>query len=179
MARRSNTLDNLYFDWLVDLVKFPEGRSYWKLFRLLYSTEFIVLVANDDNRALDGIDLRDLFIDSEDVLARLLPDPDWEELPCSVLEMMAALSIRLETFEDRKSVSDWFWVLIHNLGLEIDDREFTNEDYSYIFDGLDILNYRQYNYSGLGGLFPIKNPTRDQRDIEIWDQMSDYLRGEV
>ena len=44
-----------------------------------------------------------------------------------------------------------------------------------ILDVIEYFNLRQYTPSGDGGLFPLNNPTRDQTELEIWDQFCDYL----
>ena len=45
-------------------------------------------------------------------------------------------------------------------------------------DAMDILTKfmrREYDASGLGGLFALRYPKEDMRDIEIWYQMMSYL----
>jgi hypothetical protein len=34
---------------------------------------------------------------------------------------------------------------------------------------------RTYQKNGKGGLFPLKQPAKDQRRVEIWYQMAAYL----
>ena len=34
---------------------------------------------------------------------------------------------------------------------------------------------REYSDNGHGGLFPLKNPKKDQRKVEIWYQMTEYI----
>lgn len=170
----SELLDEVYLTWLYSQVadvglKNP-SRTYWSLFRQLYRKEFIWLIPNDDNRAEDGRLLRVEFLDNERIAG---VDSSWMELGCSMLEMLIALARRL-SFEDDATPSAWFWRLLENLGLEVyNDRQsrFTNE----INEVLDRVILRTYEPDGSGGLFPLKNPSQDQRDVEIWYQLSAYL----
>lgn len=186
MRWRAGTLDDLYFEWLYAEVAPLEDlnpvRTYWNLLRELYSREFLYFVPNDDNRAMDGLELRQEFLFEED----LDNDPYWDELPCSVLEMLVALARRAE-FEGGSRTEHWFWLFIHNLGLDIFTDEFCDQGDSGWHVMVDIaqtavetLNSRSYSYTGHdGGLFPLVSPEEDQRDVEIWYQLAAYLREEV
>ena len=64
----------------------------------------------DRNRALDGLALRDKYGYSG--------DPDEE--PCTVLEMLIALSLRIENqfmtnYDEGDRTSMWFWIMITNI----------------------------------------------------------------
>ena len=90
-------VNDSYFRWMYQLVcdECPNKPSYKKLLYFLHSTDFTYSLALDGNRFDDGIELRyryDYENDLEQVkVARYLDDK-----PCSVLEMMIALAIRLE-----------------------------------------------------------------------------------
>lgn len=167
-------LDELYFQWLYRQVgKGGTNRSktHWGLLKQLYQKEFVWITPNDDNRIVEGIELRWEFVNYSD-LAKV--DAAWMNEGCSVLEMVMALTRRL-TFEAEGEPTVWFWLLLKNLGLD----EFTDENYeAYVdtIDGiLDRLIWRQYAPDGRGGLFPLKSPQADQRQVEIWYQMAEYL----
>lgn len=175
-----NELHDLYLDWMYSLVcddKYSRGLSYHKLFRHLYETDFTYDLPLDGNRAEDGIDLRYRFgIDQgieQSAIASYLDDR-----PCSVLEMMIALSIRCEThIMDNPDLGDrtgqWFWEMIVNLKLNhMSDR---NYDEDYVDDVIFTLLHREYESNGEGGLFKVDNPLRDMRSVEIWYQMCWYL----
>ena len=92
--------------------------------------------------------------------------------------MMVALSLRCEEqimrdydIGDRTCV--WFWGMIRSLGLEeMEDRYFQEKAADYIIQRfLD----RGYKSNGEWGLFTVRNPRRDMRDVEIWYQMCWYL----
>ena len=167
-------LDELYFVWLCGQVTDVEiknaSRTYWKLFRQLYSKEFFWLIPNDDNRMEDGKDLRRQFA-NEHGLGE--PDPEWMRLGCSVLELMVGLSRRL-AFEAEGEPHYWFWDLMKNLGLERynDRRKIPNQT---IDATLDQVIWRTYSPSGEGGFFPLKHPSENQRNVELWYQLSAYV----
>ncbi|MGE5418510.1 MAG: hypothetical protein ACM3N1_00240, partial [Accumulibacter sp.] len=71
----------------------------------------------------------------------------------------------------------WFWELMENVGLN----KFTDDDYFDMGGTLKINHIlgtvlgRTYKRNGEGGLFPIKKTIKDQKKIEIWYQMCEYL----
>lgn len=172
----SQPLDEEYFVWLHSQISIVKSRSrvrnHWSLLKALYNKEFVWVVSNDDNRAADGLDLRDEFLHEADIMN---PDPAWVHLGCSVLEMLIGLSRRL-SFEAEGGPRDWFWTLIRNLGL------FGYNDHNWIGAVeyevdliLETLIWRNYAPDGNGGLFPLERARDDQRKIEIWYQMHSYL----
>lgn len=173
----SEPLDELYFKWLYEQVAEPEIRdqelTYWKVLRILFTTEFICVVANDENRIIDGKALRHEFLDNTGI-----PNDDlhWMSLECSVLELMVGLVRRFE-FEAVGRAHYWFWVLMENIGLigYSDQRRFTKALINRIHSILDDVIHRNYEPSGLGGFFPLQESRYDQRDRELWYQMSDYI----
>lgn len=167
-------LDELYLEWLYGQVGDPEikvpTRTYWRLLKLLFGKEFVWLVPNDDNRIEDGKDLRYEFVDR----ARLKDvDLGWINLGCSMLEVMVGLSRRL-AFEAEGEPRDWFWHLVDNLSLRDynDTHDFVDQDVEVV---LDSVIWRNYEYSGEGGFFPLRRAERDQRDVELWYQLSAYV----
>jgi hypothetical protein len=166
-------LDDRYLTWLYsqvgDVKVRNKSRTYWDLLRQLYLKEFIWLIPNDDNRVQDGIALRYEWIEECDIS----PDQDWLEDGCSFLEMMIGLSRRL-AFEAEGQPSTWFWHLIGNLELQhCTDRPLY--DQSEVDERLDDVIWRTYEPDGRGGLFPMRNSKHDQRDVELWYQMNEYL----
>lgn len=96
-------------------------------------------------------------------------------LGCSVLEMLIGLSRRL-AFEGGGEPAGWFWLLMRNLTLDgMDDERFDLMDPTIVDDIVQRLVWRQYNWDGKGGLFPLQFPNRDQREVEIWYQMQAWL----
>lgn len=171
------TIDDRYFEWLYSQVGSVRNRnparSFWKLARKLYTTEFVWLVANDDNRVEDGKELRLEFMNEQgfDQVS-----PEWETLGCSVLEMLVALS-RRAAFETDGSPVEWFGIFLGNLGLTpMRDDIFDNINPVIVAEILQTFIYRTYNPDGSsGGLFPLDHPYEDQRKVELWYQLAAYL----
>lgn len=172
LASLNNTaIVSRYFEWLCDKINAREG--YSKLLWKLHSLQFRWSISNDDNRAIDGKILRDKFANDCGIA-------DYSALngPCSVLEMLVGLAIRCENdimniWENGDNTAFWFWQMIENCGLfEATDDNF---DDILVEVTIDSILDREYNSSGIGGFFPLKNAQEDQREVEIWYQMSFWL----
>ena len=170
-----------YFYWMCDLVcrgRYDNTILYRKLLSYLHSVEFTYRIRSDADRAHDGVNLRHRFA--------LLTD-DYEYVrdcldgPCSVLEMIIALAIRLEEtimtdpqFGDR--TGQWFWQMIVNLGLgSMTDARY---DERYVEEVVDRFLKRKYEPDGHGGLFVIYNSEYEEIDLRkmpIWTQMCHFL----
>lgn len=172
----TGTPDDRYFEWLYKQLGSVRNRnparSYWGLFRQLYSKEFVWLVANDDNRVEDGKELRHEFVDEQGSDG---VDPSWLTLGCSMLEMLIALS-RRASFESELAPTEWFWFFLKNIGIEqYTDEYYKSTDVGVVDEALDRVIYRTYLPDGIGGLFPLRNPSNDQRKVELWYQLAAYL----
>lgn len=168
---------NRYFEWLYNYAcngRINEKVSYRKLLMTLHDIQFDFYIRNDLNRAMDGVNLRYRF-------ATVIRDNkafDILDEPCSVLEMILALAIRIEeTIMDDPRYGDrtqqWFWSMLSNIGINrITDDIF---DKQYVYDKIYAFLERRYESNGKGGLFYIRNCDQDLREIEIWTQMCWYL----
>lgn len=171
---------NEYNEWLFNQVcrnRYSQQVSYRKLLTRLHDIEFTYTIPRDRNRAEDGMNLRYRFAveagyeDDADMIVYFLRGP------CTVLEMMIALSIDCEDIMDEPDVGDrtgqWFWSMIVNLGLGsmTDDRC----DIQRIDDSIMRFLNRRYEPNGKGGLFYIRNYDGDLRTMEIWHQLCHYL----
>ena len=166
-----------YFTWLLSIVQkysYPQELSFDLLLKHLHRIEFRTVMERDENRAERGLGLRYRFscdrTDLHDVEYYL-------DGPCSVLEMMIALAIDIESVMDDTSYGDrtsqWFWSMITSLGLNsMTDTRFDRE---YINERVLIFMNREYEPNGAGGLFTIRNCERDVRDYEIWVQACWYM----
>lgn len=176
----SENMSISYLEWMYDLVrhqKYTEQNSYRQLFETLHDIEFTYTINMDVNRYNDGIDLRYRFgkvakYRRSDVNRYL------NSKPCSVLEMMVALAIRLEEhimvddeYGDRTGV--WFWGMIENLGLI----DMTDDNYieNYVRDAVQRFLDHDYGSNGEGGLFTVEYCDQDIREAEIWYQACWYL----
>lgn len=170
--------DDAYLRWLYSQVASVRhrdpSRTYWSLFRALYTKEFLWFIPNDDNRVEDGRALREQFMQE----TGMDPDREWLRLPCSMLEMLIALSTRL-AFEAEGQPRRWFWHLLQNLGLQECNDAFliTPVQLAQVDEILDNVIWRRYDVDGHGGLFPLQqiNDHPDQTKVELWYQMNAYL----
>ena len=165
-----------YYQWLLGFVapeKFGRG-GYGKVLRQLYSIDFEYSILNDFNRISDGLYLRQLYADEIEI------DKNDVQIdrPCSVLEVLIALSKRLAQdilgdFDDSGLTGKWFWKMIDNLGLN----KFSGGKYdrSKCFDIVLSWMEREFSYNGNGSPFPLKHPKCDQREIELAQQMMNYV----
>lgn len=152
--------------------------EYSNLLKALDGVEFLPSMDMDYNRLNDGTSLRYRFgtdngFDRNSILYYL------DTRPCSMLEMMCALSLRIEeTIMLDPQIGDrtWFWFeeMISSLGLVGQNNR--NFNFNQVLLKIDIFNRRQYNFNGKGGLFTIDNPTVDVRSLEIWYQMNLYIK---
>lgn len=175
-----NILIDNYYKWLIDMIKCESisVNNYSKLLFHLYNIEFIPIMELDENRALDGINLRYRYCDDIGINENII-DSMLKNRGCSILEMMIALSLRCE--EDIMGdpndikVSKWFWIMINNLGFT----NMTNANFDKQYVDLIIDNFikRKYKCNGEnGGLFIVNNGN-DLTKIEIWYQMCWYLNS--
>lgn len=166
-------LDELYLEWLYDqvgAVGTDPSTGHWELLKILATKEFVWIVPNDDNRAEDGRFLRHEFLSEQNLK---LDDPHWMRLGCDMFELLVGISRRL-AFEGDGEPREWFWEMINNLGL-YNYRDGGHIPVGTINEVLDDLIWRTYEPDGRGGLFPLKYPEQDQRDVEIWYQLNAYL----
>ena len=163
-------IENLYFNWLCAKVLDHEVRNYHELMRILHRTEFVWVIPSDQNRAADGVELRTDFLRE----SRVERDLAWESEPCSMLEFLIALAKRAE-FQTDIPMKTWFWEFMNNLRLD-EYRHITGRERYIVEDILHAFIWRQYDPSGYGGLFPISRTHNDQRQIEVWYQLAEYLK---
>jgi hypothetical protein len=172
----SKPLDELFFEWLYSQVADPETndpeRMYSRLLHQLYTKEFIAVVDRDENRIEDAKELRHEFIAERHIRRR--ETSDWLDLGCSVLELLVGLSRRM-AFDAEGEPHYWFWIMMRNLGLAHLSDAYPRYSEGRVAAALDRLIYRQYEYDGKGGLFPLHDPNKDQRTVELWYQLSAYV----
>ena len=166
------SLREYYVSWILREIGGYYPR-HQRLIRYLHEIPFKYSIPRDRNRAGDALFFRANFLDEigSDNARKIENDP------CSVLEVLASLAIRI----DNEYVGDpsesrpdkLFWEMICNLKLDqFDDRHFYPDEIDELVSKW--LN-RDFDYDGRGSIFPLRQPKRDQRDVEIWVQMNDYL----
>lgn len=175
-----------YFDWLCDIVHANDPQdSFIELMRVLFETDFYWVIDNDINRAEDGKHLRGYF-ENQSLYS------DYSiiyDKPCSVLEMLIALSIRIDEevmwnpSKGNRAVT-WFWEMLENLEIaDIDDYSFCDPKNRYQIEKvLEKFLSRNYDKDGFGCLFPPNScytcrskVSQKVSQVEIWYQMMDYM----
>lgn len=166
-----STINLEYFNWLCDkIIQNDEQKDHIKLLEFLFNRDYFWVISMDENRAGDGIWLRRLF--SED---RKYTEKPLSGEPCNVLEMLVALSIKIEDdvmydWEMGDRTGDWFWIMVKNMGFFR----------SVLWDRcLEKFMDRTYKNGGLGCPFRMKNMDEETfekfKTEEIWNQFLDYL----
>lgn len=176
---------NNYLSYLTSMVSFEESEaarndgfvdvfSYSKLIDLLFRIDYIWLIHNDDNRIYDGKELRNTYYEDggcdEDEYMEL------SLIPCSVLEVLISLAIRMDNFvrdPECDHVNRWFWEMVFNLDL----RDCTDENFdeNRVKNAIFVWLNREYDECGHGGIFPRNVTLLNQRDVELADQMAGYI----
>lgn len=176
----SHELNDIYFDWMLQLVcdgEHVNERDYYKLFSLMHGLDYIWSLPMDGNRAADGVSLRYRFGYEHGIDQRIIAS-ELDYKPCSVLEMLIALVVRCEEnimvdLEVGNRFGRWFWMIMENLGLdEMTDDDFDFELAHYI---LCRMMARDYEPDGKYGPIYIPGCDDDLRSIDIWGQMMRYL----
>lgn len=167
-----------YMMWLIESID-PLGRVgdyYQPVLEELYVRDFEwgAKFPDDENRAKDGLELRKIFA-SESGIDKSEIGIDWK--PCSCLEMMIAIARRIE-FEivavpGSEDVPRWFWMFMHNLGLDPSDAGC--EDLVYVDSRISRWLQRKYQRDGKGGIFVVSDDYFDMRKMTIWKQMNAVL----
>lgn len=168
-----------YINWLIDILHVEvSGASYNFLMNYLAEVEFVPMVKNDGNRAEDGLEIRSEYMSDYDLVGNYA----LEEMPCSVLEMMVALAMRMADYSPETTglininspeTRENFMILLSNLGLLDYSDDYFDKD--VVEDIVLNMVERRYKVNGEGGLFPLQGPCPDQRNLEIWYQMQQYF----
>jgi hypothetical protein len=168
-----------YFAWLCKKVNVSENGNRYelmaeKMHQMIFKTDN--LVERDDNRALDGIDMRSEYIDKYGKNGSAI-----DKRGCTVLEFLVALARRMSflmTGHDQGTRAGYYFKqMLINLRIQKldDDRYYELNGDFYVEDAVYRIENRLYEPNGTGGLFPTKHSTKDQRYEEIWYQMHSWL----
>lgn len=175
-------MEELWDDYLQYLIwrgGLEKRREYSYLFETLHNIEFTYIIDRDDNRDEDGHDLRNDYKIPLDF--SLEEDEAFYAHWTSVFEVLLAIAIRVdnEYIGDpaEEHPEEFFMEMIKNLGLD----RFTNRICQRHCRGSDIERIvnrwldRKFDRYGGGSPFPVRYDHRDQRKLEIWDQMNSYI----
>ena len=163
-----------YLQWLYRFL--GNTSNYSKLLDYLYQVDFVWIIPMDENRAKDGVNLRFQFCDIYG-LDLTKHDEIFGSKPCSMLEMMIALAVRIEDdfmgTENSNNTPRWFWSMIFALGLQFQKNDnFNAEKVDSVI--LQFIEHR-YGPDGRGSLFHVPMQNVDFRHLQIWDQMNYWL----
>lgn len=173
-----------YFNWLICQIsqhRRTNLMSFDRLLSYLRDIEFQWILPRDQNRAINGQELRWRYVVEQHY------DNDYANFvlnelagPCSILEMMVALALHCEEdiMDDPaygNRAGQWFWNMIINLGLgSMTDSGFNQR---YVDEVISRFLNREYDPDGKGGLFRIRNCEHDLRDVEIEYQLYWYINS--
>lgn len=162
-------LDGYFLD-LYEETGLNSRGDYVEIAHLLFDIPFKAALTLDLNRSYDALVLREEIISRRGNKYSGQPNC-LEVLWCLALDM-SDLSLEGDGYSDP---TDDFWELFSNLGLqkfkEMGSISEAREAHFLINNWLD----RRYDRSGNGGIFPLRKAGTDQRKVEIWYQMQEYL----
>lgn len=169
-------LGRRYFEWLCSQVVYTKSRARARTHRSLlwqlYQKEFVWFIPNDDNRVEDGREMRYEYLAEH---PHEQGNSYWTALPCSMLELLIVLSRRLG-FQTDDEPHYWFWHLLEMMDIRrFNDKEYDDNAEELVEEACDRVIWRTYSPSGEGGLFPLRRPEEDQREVELWYQLNAYL----
>lgn len=185
---RRLTLREEYFKHLYDIVR-PMPRTYHKLCHELHSKKFRWSVRNDENRCEDGLHLRELYIEEQQLDEDHLEVRGFLKGDCTLFEVMVALAQRMnyqlsDLIEPGDRTNKYFFEMLRNLKLDKFNDAYLGPGSgrinpiaeAEIDDILESLLSRTYGYDGDGSLFPLKfRGPKDMTTVEIWYQMMYYI----
>lgn len=172
MGENQRLVKREYWKYLMSRV--GEHRDYNTLLYVLHNIPFRWPLAQDHNRACESDEIRQYFCNDMDINYHEIKG--WDNQNVSFLEILLQLATRCEEMVGAMETihhSVWFWKFMDHLGLD----EYT--DYNY--DGEKVEEIvekcieRRYDRLGNGGLFPLKASPNDQRLVELWYQIAEYL----
>lgn len=184
------TLDShdkaIYLDWLIGQLGLNWGeksQQFCSMAEFLFYIPFRwkSIAPGDENRAIDGVELREEYFGKR--------ESDAEPAECTVLEAIAGICRRMIFMSggmldgSMDTERDWFDEIISNLGIfHFNDArwdENPTEAEAFVSQAVDKWLDRDYDPDGFGGAFPLRKPSRDQTKVELWYQMNAYLSEKI
>ncbi len=175
--------NDAYFNWLVSVL--PGRKVFSMLYEFLYNISFKVILPRDNNRCEEAKGLRSEYF----LECNCNVDMD---LPANVLEVLLIIARRCDDMVDSNiGYQGWFSRFLKYLELVSFNNDnmymittsgyYSSKHDKYFERDEPIVSIihnwmnRTYNYNGVGGIFPLKNPKEDQRKVELWYQMAQYI----
>lgn len=159
-----------YLRWLAGVVGTHQNAPEFRILETLHDQHFIPILDLDWNRAIDGTSLRHRFgLDMDVILPNDFDDPDGTS--CTFLEMMVGIADRMALQIDVHT-DKAFWRIARNMGIA---KESNPSEELIEMCAQRVVN-RTYNHDGThGGMFPLRHTTRDQRFINLFAQLQEYI----
>jgi len=161
-------IEEAYFNWLCAKVESHQG--YNSILEILFRYEFIWIIPADKHRVSDALELKQDFMKEQSVDRSEYLD----NRPASIFEVLISFADRA-SFQTDRPANEWFWEFITTLALDAYSEQVFENDLPLINDILYTFVWRIYLPNGEGGLFPMHQTQKDQREIEIWYQFCEYL----
>lgn len=177
-------LEGLYFEWITSIVM-PDRdirKSYYRLLEKLNNIQFSYINPLDQNRDVDGKNLIYHFAYRAGIPDNVIRENLIEREHATVLEVLVSLAFKIEEeimsdprFGDR--TAKWFMLMLDNLGLSY----YSDQSWSYGVSDVRVREIisrflcRDILPNGEGGLFIVRRPYADMRDVDIWTQANWYI----
>lgn len=170
-----------YRDWLI--ANFGLNNELDYILEVLFDIEFYSLVKYDEDRAMDGLVLRDEW-------AEYLGFDDFGDLvgskydfgAANVLEVLIGIAKRIE-FQLFGSIymDDWgpveiLWNLIENLGLTDEEVVHSCDTFERISSIVTLFLSRENFRHKKCHIFTFETPPKGLKNMNIWSQMTLYIR---
>ena len=154
--------DRDYFDWLYHQAF--DGYKWWDIMHILHGVSFRWdhNIEHDSNRASDGIQLRRDYL-FECGKGRESYEFDIRE--ASFFEVYVGLAKKMAHLLDKSLPTSMAYIL--RIGPFDDLMPATK-----VVEVAERVMIRDYDFNGVGGLFPLMSATRDQRDVELIYQLN-------
>lgn len=172
-TRTKENPQKTYLRWLESQLRdehVPPTKTYIELSHLMAEKEFVFVIAMDNNRIVDGLDLRTHFANEHNLRSNFREDLG----PCSFLEVLIGLSRRM-AFIAGGQPPGWAWQLLTNLELDRMSDPLSRRKHIKVQEIMDAVIWRTYSPDGMGGFFPLAWPDGDQTQVELWYQMNSYI----
>lgn len=179
LPRTPISIQDAYFRWLYGLVyeiwEIDSPQSYTVLSALMHQVPFTSLVPYDDNRIAEAAGLRNNFQEYAGSMGPMevadLMGPD-----ASVFEVLIALADQAD-FMVPLTRKTWFHIFVENLNLDKYTDAYCRHRSTWPVErAINTFNNRNYRPNGRGGIFPLRKPEHDQREVELWYQMGAYMK---
>lgn len=147
-----------YARWLLNKIDAKEIH----LFKSLIKYPFYAILKEDESRIGDARRLRDAF---NDLSGNGIYETDDR---ITILELLVSFAIRIDNDFLDIGPGIIFFEMVSYLELSCPQTMMLKER-------LERFVYRTYDQNGMGGIFPLKNPEKNQREVPLWNQAMAFI----